>query len=230
MSVAYFLVSHGSSSPRSLLAVQEVRDVLREMRPQVLIECGCLEGQAQSLTAQCRVFLGVAQQQGCVEVQVIPLFLLAGSHVLQDIPTAIAEVAAVIPITITDYFGNLPSIPDYLEQKFRHAELDNWGTARLLIWHGSKQALAMQRIKQIAHRLSARIANWSDPPSITEQIAQILAEGTQRIYALPYFLFAGKTTDAIAAILQSYSDQVISLTLPFSAQEIAEILCAEIIQ
>lgn len=229
MSVAYFLVSHGSSSLRSLLAVQEVRDVLRAMRPQVLIECGCLEGQAHSLTEQCASFVSSAQQQGYAQVRVIPLFLSAGSHVLQDIPTAIAEVSAVIPITITDYFGNLSSIPHHLEQKFRYAELDNWRTARLLIWHGSKQTLAMQRIKQIADHLSAHTATWSDPQSITAQIEQILTEGTERICALPFFLFAGKTTEAIAAILQSYAEQVISLPLPFSAVEIAQILCAEII-
>jgi len=230
MSVAYFLVSHGSSSPRSLLAVQAVRDVVRQMRPQVLIEGGCLEGQAQSLTEQCAGFVSSAQQQGYAEVQVIPLFLTAGSHVLRDIPSAIAGVATPLPITITNYFGNFPSIPCCLEQKFRQAELGNWRTARLLIWHGSRQAVAMQRIMQIADHLSARIATWSDSPPLSEPIEQILAQGIQRIYALPFFLFAGKTTEAIAAILQTYPAQVISLPLPFSAVEIAQILCAEIIQ
>jgi sirohydrochlorin cobaltochelatase len=230
VSVAYFLVSHGSSSPRSLLAVQEVRDALREMLPQMLIEGGCLEGQAQSLTEQCASFVSSAQQQGYAQVRLIPLFLSAGSHVLQDIPTAIARVAHPLPISITDYFGNFSLIPDYLEQKFRHGQVGNWSTARLLIWHGSRQAVGRQRIKQIADHLSARTATWSDPQSISGQIEQLIAGGTERIYALPYFLFAGKTTEAIAAILQSYPDQVICLPLPFSTADIAEIVCAEIIK
>jgi len=224
--VAYFLVSHGSSAPRSLLAVQSVRDVLRKMYPQVLFAAGCLEGQDQSLTQQCRTFAEIAYQQGYAQVQVIPLFLLAGSHVLQDIPTAIAGMVSPLPITITNYLGNFPSVTAHLEQKFCQAE-QSFGvikTARLLICHGSRQAEGMQRISQIGDRLSARIATWSDQQTIVRQIEQMLAEGAERICALPYFLFAGKTTNAIAEILQSYPTQVVSLALPFSVPEIAEMV------
>lgn len=231
MSTAYFLVIHGSREGRSQEGVHQVRDALRRSCPRVLIQGGCLEGQDPSLTEQCANFLSIARQQGYAQGLVIPLFLLAGNHVLQDIPNAIAEVPAPIPVVIADYFGNFPCILPHLEQKFRQAELGLVGTktARLLICHGSRQELARQRMEQMGDRLGARLALANDPQSIPWQIEQMVAEGIECILALPYFLFAGKTTTAITATVQSYGQFVHWLPLPFSPLEIAEIVYRQII-
>ncbi len=222
MSTAYFLVSHGSGDGRSLVLLHQVRCVLQQMCPEVLIGAGCLAGQEQSLADQCAEFWAIAERGGARRGVLLPLFLLAGSHVLQDIPQALADRCAPFPVTIADYFGNFACIPHHLEQKFRLAEAHFAGrkTVRLLICHGSSQALAMQRISQLGDRLGARVALWSAPQSIGEQIGQ----ETQTILALPYFLFPGKTTQAIADLLQGYAPQVHCLPLPFDVLEIAEIL------
>ena len=43
-----------------------------------------------------------------------------------------------------------------------------------------------------------QVAYWAVPPDIETQVIELMQQGCQKLTILPYFLFAGGITDAIA--------------------------------
>jgi sirohydrochlorin cobaltochelatase len=58
-------------------------------------------------------------------------------------------------------------------------------------------------------------AYWSVPPSLAQQVAAAIAAGANEIGILPYFLFAGGITDAIAESVAQLQQQYPQVRLVF---------------
>ena len=98
---ALFFVTHGSSDRRSWLALQNLITVARSLSDRH-ISGGCLEGQPLTLAQQLVQFADEVSQCGGSQIIILPLFLLAGVHVSEDIP---AEVA-IAQSKLTDKLTN----------------------------------------------------------------------------------------------------------------------------
>ncbi|MFN3360109.1 MAG: sirohydrochlorin chelatase [Pseudanabaenaceae cyanobacterium] len=160
---AYFVITHGSSSPRSVLWRQEVEHYLQSLCPRLVVGGGCLEGQPLSLQAQISAF--IAALPAHTKTIVIPLFLLQGVHTQVDIPSQIPRERCLL----TPLLGEHPGMLDLLAAQFPPT-----GT-RVLLCHGSSYPGAMTIVSRLAQKLHAQLLTLADP----------LPPGA---HVLPYFL------------------------------------------
>lgn len=226
----YFLVSHGSKSPRSLSQVEGVAKII-ENQTGMPMGYGCLEGLELDLTAQIENWIDQQPdwQKFWQKLVVIPLFLWAGEHTSQDIPTAVQRVDRPVIREIAPHLGSHPQIANLLLDRFQQAEAKSTGnTGRLLIVHGSNYgsdatSLPITSMKDLANQLQARLAFWNSPTTIAESIEYLVGEDCDRVLALPYFLFAGKITEAIGNLVKTYR-QVEYLAVPLTSPEIADLI------
>jgi len=224
MPTAYFLVTHGSRSPRSFAQLQELVTLAKKENPNKLISGGCLEGLDISLSEQLGEFGRIAFSEGCSQINVIPIFLLPGVHVCQDLPEQVdlAEQNFIhssinLKFHLTDYFGNHPKIQHFLTEQF----LDFPDHGRIIIGHGSKLPGGNLNFENLAAKLNAIPAYWSISPSLEQQISSLNNQNINQICVVPYFLFAGGITEAIANQISTYPN--IKLTnLPFTPLQIAQ--------
>ena len=222
MSSAYLLVSHGSRDPRPQIAMsrlaQLVRQRLAERKaltqpkqgstalinkvPEPLVSTASLELATEPLHEQIRQFAKQAQAAGWQRLQVLPLFLLPGMHVSEDIPAEVAlaqqAVGEEVAITLLPHLGNHPGMNHLLAQQFRRLSAD----AQILLSHGSSRAQGNQPIEALAAQLGVSPAYWSVSPSLTQQVETLVAAGCPRIAICPYFLFPGGITEAIASLVE----------------------------
>lgn len=177
-----------------------------------LVGTSTLELAPVPLHVQIQQFATRAFSSGYSQLKVVPLFLLPGVHVMEDIPAEIEQAKQAlkhdIKIEVTRHIGSHPQLPSLLS-----ASAPEPGTAKVLISHGSRRAGGNRPVEAIAHSLNAKAAYWSVPPSLESQI-QVLAEsGYEKIIVLPYFLFPGGLTDAIAQQVHALSQQFPQTTL-----------------
>jgi sirohydrochlorin cobaltochelatase len=138
------------------------------------------------------------QQNGGESIQIVPLFLSAGVHVREDIPREIALAEAAldnkVTLKLSPYLGKYSGMFELLHRKF--TELSHDG--RILLAHGSRIAEVRQNCQILGAKLQAAIAYWSISPNLSEQVKAQIAAGKKQIAILPYFLFPGTITNAIA--------------------------------
>jgi len=216
---ALFLVTHGSSDRRSWSALQDLVTIARS-QSNLYISGGCLEGQSLALAQQLEKFANEIIEYGVSTIAVLPLLLLAGIHVSEDIPHEVAiaqsKLQNRITLRILPHLGTHSQIPDLLAQQFekytdRHSPEKQ---ARILVSHGSRRADANQVVENLAHSSQAIAAYWGVEPKVETQIEHLIAEGVDRINVLPYFLTEGGITEAIANKLKPYRDRAQILQLP----------------
>ena len=231
---ALFLVTHGSSDRRSWLALQNLITVARSLSDRH-ISGGCLEGQPLTLAQQLVQFADEVSQCGGSQIIILPLFLLAGVHVSEDIPAEVAIAESKfqgkfqneLTFSITARLGTNSQIPNLLLQQFEKHEHDHLSKkqARILIAHGSRRAGANQVVEDLAKHSQAIAAYWGVEPKLETQIESLLAQGICEINILPYFLTEGTITEAIARKLEPYRDraQIQLLPVPLSSQQIIDL-------
>ncbi|PZU97987.1 MAG: hypothetical protein DCE90_05715 [Pseudanabaena sp.] len=232
---ALFYVTHGSSDRRSWLVLQDLLVTARSRIGHLFpsIGGGCLEGQELSLAKQLELFaLEVANSSG-TEIVILPLFLLEGVHVKEDIPEQVATVTSAallkagqqdsIKFRVTKHLGTSPQIPQLLSQSFVRQSPDCQN--RILIAHGSRRDGANQVVEDLAQQCQAIAAYWGIEPKIETQIEALLSQGITEIALLPYFLTEGGITEAIAKKLQTYSDRarIKQLAVPLSKSQIIDL-------
>jgi sirohydrochlorin cobaltochelatase len=188
-----------------------------------LVATACLELGPQPLHQQIQQFgdriLALKKQQVLqVEssvLQLVPLFLLPGVHVTADIPEEVEQAQAALGSTLTlqvcPHLGTHPHLAQLLAAQIADSTVDAW----VLLSHGSKRPEANDPIAAIAAELKAVPAYWSVPPSLESTVAELVQMGHRRVGILPYFLFAGGITDAIAQSVMRLSWQFpeVELTL-----------------
>jgi len=196
------------------------------------ISGGCLEGQALSLAQQLEKFAHQAIASGGTEIAIMPLFLLEGVHVSEDIPAeaAIAQSKFIdrLRFRTIAHLGTNSQIPDLILQQFeKYSDLDRDTDAqeqpsRILISHGSRRAIANHVVEDLANHSQAIAAYWGVEPKIKTQIDKLLSQGVSKINLLPYFLTEGGITEAIANKLKPYGDraQIQLLSVPLSDEQI----------
>jgi sirohydrochlorin ferrochelatase len=156
----------------------------------------------------------VLQVQSSV-VQLVPLFLLPGVHVMEDIPAEVklaqAALGENLKLQVCPYLGTHPHLSEILAAPMATPDVDAW----VLLSHGSRRPEANAPIEAIAAQLDAVPAYWSVPPSLESTVAELVQMRHRRVGILPYFLFAGGITDAIAELVAQLSRQFpeVSLTL-----------------
>lgn len=204
MSSAYLLVSHGSRDPRPDIAMQQLAKLLSLKLPdsEHLVGIATLELNTQPLNQQIQDFAQKALAFGCKCLKIIPLFLLPGVHVMSDIPAEVelaqTALGEKIQIEIKPYLGSHGNLAKLLTSTMATIKAE----AVILLAHGSRRSGSQQPVEDIARSLGAVTAYWSVSPSLETRIKELVAAGFQQIAILPYFLFAGGITDAIAESLE----------------------------
>lgn len=209
-SSAYLLVIHGSRDPRPQEAVESLVKQLAAKLPrnttrQHRISWAALELQPQPLHQQIYEFAGSLLDRSSVHVEVIPLFLLPGVHVKEDIPAQVElarqKIGTDVKISIRPHLGSYPSWRQGLMETIEsQSQIEAW----VLLSHGSRHPGGNQPIREIVLQLHQHFhkpvvaAYWSVLPNLETQTQALMNSGYDRIGILPYFLFAGGITDAIA--------------------------------
>lgn len=244
-------MSHGSRDPRPQAAAQYLaRLVLQQLdSPEVryllapgerspknfwpIAGTATLELATLPLHQSIEQFALRARASGFSEVAIVPLFLHAGVHVIEDLPTAVERARAALDSSIAlhllPHVGSYQGILPLLAEQF-----ERWDTpGRILLAHGSRRAQGNDAIAAMADRLNARAAYWSVAPGLREQVTDLAALGA--IAIVPYFLFAGDLTEAITAEIQQLQGQFPNTPLhlgqplgvtPALAASIAEVLAS----
>ena len=262
LSSAYLLVFHGSRSSRTQSAASDLcrlltikfryRNILTQQNylktnltcseleittvknlPMTLVEVAALELAPLSLNESLVNFAQTAYQKGYSKIKVLPLFLAPGIHVTKDIPDEITLAAKRINnhliIELLPYIGKYSGMISLLSREFSQLS----GETRILVAHGSRLSTATKYFQNLSVKLKATIAYWSISPSLREQVTAQIAAGYQKIAILPYFLFPGKISRAIALeveALQAENPQVeLILGQPLGACEaLAQLIFEEV--
>ena len=211
MANAYLLVSHGSRDPRPQIAVRQLAEQLRTRLPAV-VGTAQLELADAPLHAQISDFASQCAGGRIEKVVILPLFLIPGVHVMEDIPAevALANARGTIPSIVSPFLG---SHPDFANLFAWHG---SGSTDRAIILaHGSRRSGGNQIVEDLANKLAVRAAYWSVAPSLVDRVTELVATGASKIEILPYFLFAGGITDAIASSVAQLRSQFpqVELTL-----------------
>jgi sirohydrochlorin cobaltochelatase len=244
-STAYLLVIHGSRDPRPALALIDLAqlfgDRIRHFQPShspgaelQAAELMALEPMVGTASLECHP-LPLHQQiekfcrdTGTQSLVILPLFVLPGVHVMEDIPQEIllAKQAIVgVEMQVRPYLGSLPKLRRLLNERTANQPMEAW----VLMAHGSRRPGANQPIEDLAEHLGAVSAYWSVPPSLESRLQELSQQGLHKIGVLPYFLFAGGITDAIARsvsdLAAQYPELDLHLTQPLQASsELADLL------
>ena len=143
-------------------------------------------------------FAEKARKMGKKNLVIVPLFLSLGVHVTEDIPSEIAlaqtQLQKSITIFLSPPLGSYGELESLLLEQFQQFSTP----ARILLAHGSRLATANHQTEYLADRCNARVAYWSTEPHLETAIKQQIANNPQKIAIIPYFLFPGRITDAIA--------------------------------
>lgn len=174
---------------------------------ETLVGMGLLELHPLPLHEQIREFAERSVAAGIQFIQVLPVFLLPGVHVMEDIPAEVARAQQAIgsqaKIKITPYLGKHPGLTGLLSAQQANLAADAW----ILLSHGSRRAGANQPIEEMAFNLGALPAYWSVRSSLEKQVEALVNAGHRRIGILPYFLFVGAITDAICQYVRELSQR-----------------------
>ncbi len=164
----------------------------------VIVGTACLELAPISLSEQIHKFGLRLEAAGVEELKLLPVFLMSGVHVMEDIPKEIAAAKELLAgtslkLTLCPHLGSHTKINEVLAGRL--ASVPTEGS--ILVAHGSRRPKGNQAIKGLANRLNTAVAYWATPPDIETQVINLMQQGCQKLTILPYFLFAGGITDAI---------------------------------
>lgn len=222
-SSAYLLVYHGSRDPRPEQAVRTLANLFRQQlkineslvsvhqsinnvtavltqSQDPFVEVASLELSAIPLHQNIIKFSHQATTLGFTQLQIIPLFLLPGVHVKEDIPKEItlAKQNSEMHIDLKSHLGAYPDLIPLLRQQFETFS----ASSRILLSHGSRYLGSSHAVEAVSYQLDAIPAYWSVAPSLETQIQALIEQKAQKIAILPYFLFSGGITEAIAQQVQ----------------------------
>jgi sirohydrochlorin cobaltochelatase len=236
-SCQFLVITHGSSDRRHGIAAnllcQRLRDwfVVHNFH-NYTVENVVLEGDELSLADQVMVQLNRARSVGIQQSVLVPLFLLPGMHVMEDIPAQITAVKEQLAIevdseeganypglSVMPFLGDWPPLKlallDHLIAEPDDSDLDDSTgddstgdvmlgriTNRLLLAHGSRVPGAMDSLEAIAETLGLTTAYWLVEPKLESRLEALILGGIHVIEIFPYFLFEGGISDAIDRQIQ----------------------------
>jgi sirohydrochlorin ferrochelatase len=190
---------------------------------QPVVEVASLEGSSTALHEQIAEFgrklQGAATNlaiSGPTRIGILPLFLLQGMHVMQDIPEEISLAQEILGqdfrIEVAPHIGAHPGLYRLITERLAALPVEAW----VLLSHGSRRLGANQAVEDLADRLGAVTAYWSVSPNLETRLHELADLGLRKIGIFPYFLFSGNITDAIAQLVSRLSHQFPTLDLHFT--------------
>jgi sirohydrochlorin cobaltochelatase len=219
VSAAYFLIAHGSRDPRSRQGLEACATLVRQQlavygtleQPVPYVGTGVLEFGEQPLAVQISTFATAVARDGIRQVFLVPLFLVAGNHVNQDLPEAIHQAQLHIPESVSlqlcPFLGSHPEMGLLVQERMNDVHgCDRW----VLLAHGTRRPGGNPAIDTLAAQVGALSAYWATAPTLEDQIQTLSGLAPQRIGIVPYFLFTGSIIDTIR-------DRVIQLSSKFPA-------------
>ncbi len=172
----------------------------------ILVETAQLELAPTPLHVQIGDFADRCQNNGTDRIVMLPLFLIPGVHVMEDIPAQVAladrEIGNKVKLVVTAFLGDNPDFTNLFARN-----RSTLPSRSIILAHGSRRAGSNQIVERLAHDLNLQAAYWSVSPSLAERVATAIAAGATEIGILPYFLFAGGITDAIAESIAQLREQ-----------------------
>ncbi len=175
-----------------------------------------LELASSTLHEQIQQFANLALGAGCQQVQLLPVFLLPGVHVMEDIPAEVALAQAnlgdAIALNLQPHLGTHPGLGRMLAKQLSLVDTD----AKILLAHGTRRSRGNESVEMVAEQLRAVVAYWSMQPTLEDQVTALTSAGKQQITIVPYFLFSGGITDAIAQMVTTLQQQFPQLILRLS--------------
>lgn len=244
---AYLLVSHGSRDPRPQVALDRLaylvdqklvtREISRVNHRAVSSPKNLTEGtttllcepksiSVRTATLECHPLplheqiieaAYLNQASGFSRLKIVPLFLLPGVHVQVDLPAEVeaaqSQLGNSIQLELCPYLGSFSQILDILAQKFN----PDLSEVRIIFAHGSRRAGGNTVIENLANQLNAIACYWSVAPNLDAIISDLDLDKSKKITILPYFLFSGGITDAIAAQVQQFQQKFPQIAFKISS-------------
>jgi sirohydrochlorin ferrochelatase len=165
---------------------------------ETLVGTASLELAPQPLHEVIRQFALRAGAVGFNRVKILPLFLLPGVHVMEDIPAEVAQAEQTlnksIQIDLQPHLGSHPGLQSLLANQMADINAAAW----VVLSHGSRRPGSQQPVEALAASLGAVAAYWAVAPSLEVRVQELIAAGYKSVGIIPYFLFVGGITDAIA--------------------------------
>lgn len=194
-----------------------------------LVGTACLELASLPLHRQIEEFGKQVGAAGFNRLQVVPLFLLAGVHVKEDIPVEVGMARQVfgadLAIDICPHLGSHSELGRLFGTQMSAIAAEAW----ILLSHGSRRQNGNQSVEALATKLGAVAAYWSVAPSLEAQVTALVNAGYRQIGVLPYFLFAGGITDAIAQKVAQLSQELTGINLKLASPIGASVQLADLI-
>ena len=250
----HLLITHGSRNVRSQQSAEQLRshiesylnlDQSQSHEEQGLEQCieqriehAVLEGGTTSLHGQILYHAARARAEGLNRLQLLPLFLTPGVHVMEDLPkeVALAQKQLVdrdpsFKLSTLPYLGHqLQTHPQSIalawetDTEIAAGEMAAGEVAKIVLSHGSRRSDSTLLSEQFAAAIGATTAYWSIEPSLAQAVDRLFTEGYEEIQVLLYFLFPGGITAAIEESLvglrQSYPR--LNLTCKSTLDQISE--------
>lgn len=219
---------HGADSERTAILLDRLWPTQLNKR-EPLVGCATLELDSRPLHQQIQLFADRACRIGCGCVQILPLFLLPGAHVREDIPTEVAiaqqTLGQDLDLDLRPFLGSHLGLVSQLRAEMQIAGVTAW----IVIAHGSRRPGGNNPVERIATQLGALPAYWSVQPGLEERVQELVRRGHQDIGIVPYFLFSGGITAAIAQTVQQLRQRhpgiTLHLTQPLGATpELAQLI------
>jgi len=198
-------------SPAPLIRTGVPQSVIYPASP--LVGTATLEATQIPLSQQIEAFARRVWAQGIRQVVIVPLFLLAGVHVKEDLPREIAAAQHRLParqrLLCTAHLGSQPSFKQFVAARLGTTTADRC----LLLAHGSRRAAGNRSVQQLGAVLDAEVAFWSVQPDLETQVLNLMQQGHRHIAIAPYFLFPGGITDAITHRTEALAERFARLSL-----------------
>ena len=144
---------------------------------------------------------------GVERLRLVPLFLLRGKHVMDDIPREVElarkQLGGLIELEISEHIGGNNHMLDLITDRLTQSPQ----TGRLLVAHGSRRARGNRSVDNLAKSLGIAAAYWTKESHIEEQTIHLMQQGCSTLTIFPYFLFAGGITDAIAHLTEELAER-----------------------
>ncbi len=204
---AIVLIGHGSLISDSGKAMLRLADQLKRQGAAPIVEAGFLNYSQPRL----RDAVASTVVQGASAVTVQPYFLIEGKYVREDLRGEVEAIAVRYPgidFAMAEVFGQHRLLTDIVLDRVRAVDPALGQEGRpvgvLLMAHGTPFPEANAPIERIAARVHARgnfcrvLVGYLDcnTPTIPTAIDQLVADGSNRIITVPYFLHAGRHTQS----------------------------------
>lgn len=240
---AVVLIGHGSLRSDSGMSMIRLAALLRSSQIAPIAEAGFLNYSRPTLAATVAKCVGL----GATSITIQPYFLINGVYVQEDLPRDVRKVAEQFPdlkIRVVSCLGFHEKMVAITLDRVRAVD-PNAGSlsvglraALLVMAHGTPLEEAnkpVQRITACLHKAagySLSVTAYLDcnMPSIPDAIDSLIAQGVQKIVALPYFLHRGRhLREDLPALLTAARQRYPDLTLLEAAHINYDLRLADII-